>query len=528
MTNSIEEISNAEVIFVIGSNTTENHPVIGAQMKQAKRKGAKIIVADPRRIEIAKDADIFLQIKPGTNIALVNGMMNVIIENGLHDKKYIEERTENYEELELLVKEYTPDKVAEICGINAEDVVKAAAIYANADKAGIFYAMGITQHTTGTHSVMSISNLALLCGNIGKESAGVNPLRGQNNVQGACDMGGLPADLPGYQKVFKPEVTDKFARAWGVSNLPSKVGLTVPEIIHGAQKDEIRFLYIMGENPMVSDPDINHVKQALENLDFLVVQDIFMTETAEFADVVLPAASFAEKDGTFTNTERRVQLINKAIKPVGDSKPDWKILMELMSKLGYNKIYTHPSEIMEEISTVTPQYAGISYDRLVEKGLQWPCIDKEHPGTRYLHKNSIARGRGLFMPVDNVKSAEVTDSEYPFVLTTGRVLYHYHTRSMTGRVEGLNELSPESYVEINSTTASKLNLLNGERVKLSSRRGEIETKIRITDIIVDDTLFMPFHFADGAANYLTNTQLDSIAKIPELKVAAVKIEKLRS
>lgn len=527
MTNSIEEILNTDAMFVIGSNTTENHPVIGTVIKRAKKKGAKLIVADPRKIELAKYADVFLQIKPGTNIALINAMMHVIIKEELQDMDYIRERTENYEELVEAVKDYTPEIAAEVCGVKAEDIIKAARIYAKADKAGIYYAMGITQHTTGTHSVMSLSNLALLCGNIGKESAGVNPLRGQNNVQGACDMGGLPADLPGYQKVFKPEVIEKFEKAWG-AKLSNKVGLTIPEILDGAEKGNIKFLYIMGENPMVSDPDINHVKKALNSLDFLVVQDIFLTETAELADVVLPASSFAEKDGTFTNTERRVQRVNRAINPVENSKPDWKIIMEIMNKLGYTKSYGHPSEIMDEIASVTPSYAGIRYDRLGENGIQWPCLDEQHPGTKYLHKVSIARGRGLFMPLQHVTSAEVTDSEYPFILTTGRILYHFHTRSMTGKEEGLNAIAPEAYVEINEVTANKLGISDGEKVKVSSRRGEVVTKAKVTDIIDENVLFMPFHFAESAANYLTNSKLDSIAKIPELKVSAVKIEKIGS
>lgn len=527
MTNSIEEILNTDAIFVIGSNTTENHPVIGTVMKRAIKRGAKLIVADPRRIELAEYADVFLQVKPGTNIALLNGMMNVIINNDLHDKKFIEERTENFKEFKELIKDYTPDRVAKICGVKEEDIVKAALIYARAEKAGIYYAMGVTQHTTGTHAVMSISNLSLLCGNIGKESAGVNPLRGQNNVQGACDMGGLPADLPGYQKVFNPEVQEKFESLWETS-IPNRAGLTIPEILDAAEKGDIKFIYIMGENPMVSDPDINHVRKALSNLDFLVVQDIFLTETAELADVVLPAASFAEKDGTFTNTERRVQRVRKAIEPVGDAKPDWQILMELMNRLGYNKKYLHPSEIMEEIRRVVPQYGGITYDRIEEEGIQWPCPDIDHPGTKYLHKDTIARGKGLFMAIDHRQSAEVVDSEYPFIFTTGRVLYHYHTRTMTGRVEGLNKLSPRSYVEINEVTANKLGISHGEKVRLTSRRGSIITWAKVTDIVDENVLFMPFHFAEGAANYLTNTKLDSIAKIPELKVAAVRLEKLGS
>jgi formate dehydrogenase major subunit len=525
MTNSIEEIINTDAMFVIGSNTTENHPIIGARMKQAVKRGSKLIVADPRRIELADYADVYLQLKPGTNIALLNGMMNVILDKGLYDKKYIDERCENFDELVNVIKEYTPERVAEICGIKAEDIIKAATIYGEADKAGIYYTMGITQHTTGTNAVMSVSNLAMLCGNIGKESAGVNPLRGQNNVQGACDMGGLPADLPGYQKVFKPEVIEKFEKAWDV-RLSPKAGLTIPEIFNGAHDGSIKFLYIMGENPMVSDPDINHVKASLENVDFLVVQDIFMTETSELADVILPAATFAEKDGTFSNTERRVQRIRSAIKPIGESKADWNILMELMNYLGFEKKYSHPSMIMDEIAALTPSYGGITYERLEKGGIQWPCPDKNHPGTKYLHKDEIARGRGLFMPAEYVESAEMPDNEYPYVFTTGRILYHYHTRTMTGRVEGINQLAPSSYVEINEVDANRLGINDGDRVRLTSRRGQIETTAKITEIIDENVLFMPFHFADGAANYLTNSATDPIAKISELKVAAVRIEKI--
>ncbi len=525
MTNSIEEILEAEVIFVIGSNTTENHPVIGTRMKQAKLRGAKLVVADPRKIELSNDADVFLQIKPGTNIALLNGMMNDIIEAGLEDKEYIASKTENYEEFIKTIKEYTPEKVAGICGVDSEDIKKAARIYAEADKAGIFYAMGITQHTTGTDSVISISNLALLCGNIGKESAGVNPLRGQNNVQGACDMGGLPGDLSGYQKVNQPKVREKFEKAWN-AQLPSTVGLTIPEMLDSAVHGSIKFLYIMGENPMVSDPDIHHVRKALDNIDFLVVQDIFMTETAEMADVILPAAVFAEKDGTFTNTERRVQRVRKAIETVGEAKPDWMILMELMNRLGYTKKYNTPAEIMEEIAFVTPQYGGITYDKIDNTGIQWPCPTAEHRGTKFLHEGGCARGKGLFKPIEFRESAELTDDDFPFILTTGRVLYHYHTRTMTGKIDGLNKLSPESYIEINPTTAKKLGVNDKELVKVVSRRGKIKTRIKVTDRINKDVVFMPFHFAEGAVNYLTNTAMDKVAKIPELKVCAVNILKI--
>jgi len=525
MTNSIEEVLGSDVIFITGSNTTENHPVIGAQIRQAKLRGAKIIVAEPRRIDLANDAEVFLKIKPGTNIALLNGMMHVIIEEGLEDKEYIKTRTEGYEALAETVRAYTPEKVAEICEIDADDLRKAARLYAQADKAAIYYAMGVTQHITGTAGVMSVSNLALLCGNIGKESAGVNPLRGQNNVQGACDMGCLPGDLPGYQKVVNPEVLERFAKSWGVE-LSGKAGLTVTEMMPKAAEGLIKFMYIMGENPMLSDADITHVKKALEALDFLVVQDIFLTETAQMADLVLPAASFAEKDGTFSNTERRVQRVRQAIQPIGEVKADWTIIMELMNKLGYDQSYTHPSEIMDEIAELTPQYGGISYDRLEEKGIQWPCPTKDHPGTKYLHKDTFAKGKALFKPSEYIESAELPDAEYPYILTTGRILYQYHTMTMTGKTCGLNKIAGESYVEVNPVTASRLEIMDGDMVNISSRRGQIKTKVLVTDIVEEDVVFMPFHFADGAANVLTNPVTDPIAKIPEFKVCAVKIEKV--
>ncbi len=525
MTNSIEEVLNCELIFVTGSNTTETHPVIGSKIKQALLRGAKLIVAEPRKIDLANDADVFLQIRPGTNVALFNGMMNVILEEGLQDEEYIAQKTENFEELKKEIIKYTPAKVAAICGIDAQDLINAARLYAKADKAAIFYSMGVTQHSTGTEGVMSISNLALLCGNIGKESSGVNPLRGQNNVQGACDMGALPNVFPGYQKVVDDNIIDKFKKAWNVDKLPNKTGLTVTEIIKSAGKGDIKFLYIMGENPMLSDPDTNHVQKALEDLNFLVVQDLFLTETAKFADLVLPASSFAEKDGTYTNTERKVQRVRKAIEPLGESKSDWEIISEIMNKLGYPSSYKNASEIMDEIASVTPQYGGITYERIEKEGLHWPCPTKTSPGTKILHKDGCVRGKGLFRPAEYKESSELPDNEYPLLLTTGRILYHYHTRTMTGRVDGLNAIVNESYIEINSETAKKLNIKNGEKVKVISRRGEITSNAKIINTIKNDVLFMPFHFADGAANMLTNPALDPIAKIPEFKVCAVRVEK---
>jgi formate dehydrogenase alpha subunit len=525
MTNSNIEALGSDVIFISGSNTTETHPVIGAFIKQAKLNGTKIIVAEPRRIELADKADVFLQITPGTNVAIYNGLMHVIIKEGLEDKEYIKERTENYEELKALLDDYTPEKVGKICGVNPDDIIKAARIYAGGKKSAIYYSMGVTQHSTGTQGVMSLSNLALLCGNIGIESGGVNPLRGQNNVQGACDLGCLPGDYPGYQKVFDKEKNKKFQDAWGVK-LSEKAGLTVTEIMKKGEEGEIKFLYIMGENPMISDPDINHVEKALEKIDFVVVQDIFMSETAEYADLVLPAVSFAEKDGTFTNTERRVQRIRKAVDLGTDAKPDWEILTEIINRLGIESSYESSSDIMDEISTLTPQYGGISYERIEEEGLQWPCPDKNHSGTKYLHKGKFARGLGLFKPAPYIESAELPDDEYPVILTTGRMLYHFHTRTMTKRVEGIDRLYPKSYIEINPATAHKYNIKDNEKIKVISRRGEIESTAAVKDIVEEGVVFMPFHFGDGAANYLTNPVLDPIAKIPEFKVCAVKLEKI--
>jgi len=524
MTNSIDEVVQSDVIFVTGSNTTETHPVIGAKILQARRNGAKLIVAEPRKIGLANSADVFLQITPGTNVALFNGMMNVILEEGLQDHDFIAGRTEGYADLREAMTQYPADKAAEICGINVEELKKAARLYAKANKAAIFYSMGVTQHSTGTDGVMAISNLALLCGNIGKESTGVNPLRGQNNVQGACDVGCLPGDLPGYQKVAHPEVIEKFEKAWGVK-LSEKPGLTVTEIIDKAGKGEIKFLYIMGENPMISDPDLTHVEDALKNTEFLIVQDIFLTETAQLADVVLPAASFAEKDGTFTNTERRVQRVRKAVSSPGEAKADWVILMELMNRLGYAKTYRNAASIMEEIAEVTPLYGGISFDRLEKETLQWPCPNTDHPGTRYLHQDAFARGKGLFKPAEYRAGAELPDSDYPYLLTTGRILYHYHTNTMTGREKGLMNLHPCSFIEISPKTANFLAVKDGEKVIVTSRRGKVTSTARVTGKIKDNVVFMPFHFADGAANLLTNNALDPIAKIPELKVCAVNIQR---
>ncbi len=382
--------------------------------------------------------------------------------------------------------------------------------------------MGVTQHTTGTDNVLSTANLAMLTGHVGKESCGVNPLRGQNNVQGACDLGALPNVFPGYQSIADKSIREKFSERWKCK-IPSNPGLTVVEIFNEAHIGKIKAMYIMGENPMVSDPDITHVKEALEKLEFLVVQDIFPTETTEFADVILPAVSFAEKDGTFTNTERRIQRVRKAIEPVGKSKPDWEIICLLSRKMGYKMTYSSPEEIMDEIAALTPIYGGINYKRIDKNGLQWPCRSLDDPGTKYLHSGKFSRGKGLFTPVEFRWPAEMPDRKYPFILTTGRMYYHYHTRSMTKRSKGLQEMCPEGYVEINAGDAKKLKISEGEKIEIASRRGKIQIKAMISERVPQGIVFIPFHFAEAAANLLTNPALDPVAKIPELKVAACRI-----
>ena len=528
MTNTIKEILEADLIFVTGSNTTEAHPVIGAKIRQAQKRGAKIIIADPRRIDLVDNAEIFLQIKPGTNIALYNGMLKVIIEEGLLAEEYIAERTENFDTVRELVKEYTPEKVAETCGIHAEDLRKAAIMYARANKAGIFYSMGVTQFSTGTQGVMAISNLALAAGKIGKPSCGVNPLRGQNNVQGACDMGGLPSSYTGYQPVTNPEVKEKFRKAWGIEALSDNIGHTLTGMFEHFGKG-IKLLYLMGENPLLADADVNHCKEQLKKLDFFVVQDIFLTETAELADVVLPAAAFAEKEGTFTNTERRVQRVRKAVNAPGSAKSDWEIISEISKRLGCENKFSSPKEIMEEIASLTPSYGGIDYDRLENtEGLHWPCPAKDHPGTPVLHKEKFSRagGKAAFAETHYTAPKEEPDENYPLVLTTGRLLYHFHTRTMSGKVDGLNKKAGHSIIEINPKDAGKLGISDGEKVKASSRRGEVTTTAVVTDRVAEGVVFMPFHFADGPANVLTNPVYDDISEIPEFKVCSCKVEKL--
>jgi formate dehydrogenase alpha subunit len=525
MTNSINEVEDTDVVFVIGSNTTEQHPATGNRIIKAVDRGAKLVVADPRKIYLTKFAKVHLQQKPGTDVALVNGLMNVIISENLADMEYIEFRTEDFEKIKKVVEKYTPEYVEEITTIPAADIRKAARIYATARKAMIIYSMGITQHTTGTDNVLSLANLALLTGHVGFWHSGVNPLRGQNNVQGACDLGALSNVYSGYQAVIKPELRAKFEKAWGVKKLPDKVGLTVVEMMNAAGEGKLKGMYIMGENPMLSDPDITHVEEALKKLEFLVVQDIFLTETAELADVVLPGASFAEKDGTFTNTERRVQRIRKSIEPLGEAKPDWEIICLVAQKLGYPMKYADPAQIMEEIAMVTPIYGGIFYDRLEEGwGLQWPCPNRSHAGTAFLHREHFSRGKGKFSPIEFIPPNEVPDKDYPFILTTGRIYFHFHTGTMTRKTSTLHREYPAPFAELNSEDAKEMKIREGQPIKVSTRRGSIFVHARPTENIPRKTLFIPFHFVEGAANRLTNPALDPKAKIPELKVCAAKVE----
>ncbi|MDI6780672.1 MAG: formate dehydrogenase subunit alpha [bacterium] len=520
MTNAIDEIKDTKCILLTGSNTTECHPIIGIEIRKAVANGAKLIVVDPREIELADIAYLHLQQSPGTDVAWINAMMNVILSEGLHDQGFIDARCEGFDEnFKAMIERYTPEYVEEISGIPAEKIRDAARIYAGAETACIIYSMGITQHTTGVDNVLSIANLAMLTANIGKRSAGVLPLRGQNNVQGSCDMGALPNVYSGYQLVSDESMRLKFEEAWGI-HLPISPGITLTEMLH----DNIKALYIMGENPVMSDPDANHVRQALENKEFLVVQDIFLTETAQLADVVLPAVSFAEKNGTFTNTERRVQLIRKAIEPIGEAMADWKIICEIASRMGYAMRYDSESQIMDEISILTPSYGGIRYNRLEKSGLQWPCPDMNHQGTPFLHKDKFTHGKGKFSAIEYLPADELPDSNYPYILTTGRILEHYHTGSMTRRCVGLDWICSQGFVEMNPADAENLRIKDGDMVRVSTARGKIELCARVIGTISKGVLFIPFHFAEASANVLTNPALDPKAKIPEFKVCAARVD----
>jgi len=526
MTNSISCIDQAGLILVIGSNTTEQHPLIGSRILTAARRGTGLIVADNRRIRLARHADLHLRHKNGSDVALLNGMMHVIIAEGLADNDFINARTENYEALAKSVIEWSPERAAEVTGLTADEIIAAARLFAVADKAMIFYSMGITQHSHGVDNVRCCAALAMLTGNVGRPGCGVNPLRGQNNVQGGCDMGALPDVYSGYQKVSDPALREKFARAWGVAALPETPGLPLTHAMDAAATGRLRGMFIMGENPLLSDPDQAHARHALENLELLVVQDIFLSETAALADVVLPAACYAEKDGTFTNTERRIQRVRKAVEPPGTARADWEIICDLAERAGYGGMrYADPAGIMAEIASLTPIYGGIGYQRLDPHGLQWPCLDQTHPGTPILHTTSFSRGVGRFSPADYRPPAEQADADYPFVLTTGRTYFHWHTGTMTRRTHLLDREERTAFVELHPEDAARLGVRDRDAVLVTSRRGEVRVQARVTAMVVPGVVFIPFHFAEGAANALTNNVLDPESAIPEFKVCAVRIRR---
>ncbi len=526
MTNSIEDIGDAACIFAIGTNTTENHPVIALEIKKALEKGGKLIVANPREIELCRNADVWLRHRPGSDVALMMGMAKVIVDEELQDKEFIDKRCENFDAFKDSLADFDISRVTGLTGVSEDDIKRAARMYAENSPATLLYAMGITQHSHGTDNVLGTANLAMLTGNVGKPSSGVNPLRGQNNVQGACDLGALPNVYTGYQPVADENVRHKFEAAWDCT-LPSKPGLVLTAMFPAIDNGTLKALYLLGENPVLSDPDAKHIKESLARLDFLVVQDIFLTETAQMADVVLPGACFAEQDGTVTNTERRVQISNKAVEPIGSARPDWQITCEIAKNMGAAGFdFPDAAKIFEEIAGVTPSYGGVSYERLKnEGGLQWPCPTKDHPGVKFLHADKFARGKGKFVPLEYRPPAEETDKKYPLILTTGRSLYHYHTGTMTRKSKGLNDLRSEELLEINPLDAKSLSIEDGEMVEVSSRRGSIKAKAKVTEISPEGVVFMTFHFKESPTNLLTSPALDPVAKIPELKVCAVNVKK---
>jgi predicted molibdopterin-dependent oxidoreductase YjgC len=550
MTNSIAEIRDADCIFITGSNTAESHPVISYEVIRAVKRGAHLIIIDPRRIPLVDHATLFLQVKPGTDIYVFLAIMHTILREAWADEEFIAERTEGFDEFKLALAEYTPELASLKSGVPVEQIEMVARIYAFGERnsgpslyedprghSSILYAMGITQRSNGTDMVMTLANLAMLCGQVGKPSTGVNPLRGQSNVQGACDVGCLVNVFPGYQQVTDEAKRKKLAQAWGVNDLPGQIGLTIVEAMHAASEGKVRAVYVMGENPMMSDPNTSHVEQALRNLDFLVVQDIFPSDTALLAHIILPAASSLEKDGTFTNTERRVQLIHQVLSAPGEARPDWQITGEIAArfdeKMGIERdrkhwIFPSTEMIFDELASVTPIYAGMNHKRLVSEGLQWPCPENQHPGTPILHVGKFSRGFGKFNPVMANDPAEQPDEEYPLILTTGRVLYHYHTGTMTRRSGPLAWVEPRGYVEINSEDAAGIDLMHDQAVIIESRRGTVRTRAKISDSVPPGLIFLAFHWREAPANMLTQDfALDPVAKIPEYKVCAVRLKNPR-
>lgn len=533
MSNTAAEVIKNDVFILTGSNTTENHPIIALQMKTAILKhGARLIVVDPRRIEMVNYAALWLAQKPGTDVPVFSAMAHVILKEKLYNRAFVAQRTEGFEEFARSMEKFTPEYAESISGVERGLIVEAARLYAAAENAAIYWSLGIPEHSHGTANALSLINLALLTGHIGREGNGLNPLRGQNNVQGASDSGAMPWHYPGYQRVDDEDNARKFEQGWNVEpgGLNRQPGLTTTEILGAVQPGGVRSLYVMGENPMMSEPNLNHTRRQMEKLEFLVVQDLFINETGAFADVFLPAASWAEKDGTFTNTDRRVQRVRRAIPPVGQARPDWQIICALAKRIeqrlerpgsaGWE--YGHPSEVLEEMGRLVPEYAGVKYARIDQVGLQTPVLDDQHPGTPFLFAERFPRGRGKLHPLEYSPSAEMADADYPFILTTGRVLEHWHGGTIT-RHSWLDDLWPEALVEIHPADAARLGVADAHAVRVTSRRGTIVLRARVTKKSVSGVVFIPFHFAEAAANLLTIDVLDPQAKIPEYKVCAVRI-----
>lgn len=530
MTNAIDDITqDSDVIMLVGTNPEVAHPVLGMQIRKAVEAGARLIVVDPRDIGLTAQADVHLKLRPGTNVAFANGVVHILIERGLVDRAFVEGRTQGFDELAAMVADYTPERVAQICNIDVNDLIHAALLYGQAKRAPILYCLGVTEHSTGTDGVMALANMALVCGKLGRPGCGVNPIRGQNNVQGACDMGASPMDLTGYQKVENPEARAKFEAAWGVA-LPPTQGIKATEAFMAMVDGRVKGAFIFGEDPVRTDPDTHHVIHALESLEFLVVDDLFLTETAKYADVVLPGRAFAEKEGAFTNTERRIQRVRKAVEGPQGTRLDTDIFTELMNLMGYPQPHLTPAQVMDEIAALTPSYGGVSHARLDDesnggRGLQWPCPSADHPGTPILHVGAFTRGKGLYSTAEYRASAELPDEQYPLMLTTGRVLSQYNACAMTGRTAGIDEIEGSSFIEINTRDAERLGIADGQRVRVRSRRGSIESTARVSGKTSPGETWMPLHFQDGNCNWLTNAALDPIAKVPEFKVCAVCVEK---
>lgn len=538
MTNSMDDIATeAKAILITGSNTTEQHPVFGAMLRQAALRGTRIVVADPRAIDMVEFAELHLRQRPGTDVALINGIMQLAIENEWLDRDFVESRCEGFNELADTVAAYTPAVVSGITGVPEVDLRAAAELLCTTSPMAVIWSMGITQHTTGVSNVLSLANLQMLLGNMGVAGGGVNPLRGQNNVQGACDLGALPNVYPGYQRVDDGMIAAKFQAAWKLSNsgaLDMKPGLTVTELIERAGAGTIRGLYIMGEDPAMTEPDSNHARECLANAEFVVLQEILESETVAYADVLLPGSAYAEKGGTFTNTERRIQPVRRAIDPPGESRADWEIISQLATRmlLQQDRVptgkyadwnYHSPAEILDEINALTPSYAGVTAARVARgERLQWPVPDEQHAGTPILHVGQFARGKGRFHAVDFVPAAELPDADYPLLLTTGRVLYHWHGGELTRRAEALAAVCPEPMIEVSYEDAIRYELEDGQWVTLASRRGELRARVRRTTRVSEGVVFGNFHFPSGNVNKLTINEVDPIAKIPEYKVCAVR------